>query len=86
MLIVCTLACNEKWKAYILMLTTGDSLVADPISNAVFMTLVCTYICTDAYRGLIFKTIPDNLQFFAIFFSVGFFNATRVVLINIEGV
>lgn len=42
------------------------------------------YLCSQAYQKLVFKTVDDNLQFFAGFFAVGIRYTVQIVRMNYE--
>jgi len=84
MFTVCALACNEKWKALIFILAIGDSATIVPQTNAVFLSVYCSFLCVMAHQSLVFKTVQDNIQFFSGFFTVAVHYGLKWVYMHIE--
>ena len=42
-----------------------------------------SYVCVETYRFFIFKSIVDNIQYFAIFFSMAAYFSTKFVYLSV---
>ena len=41
------------------------------------------YVCAETYRFFIFKSIVDNIQYFAIFFSMAAYFSTKLIYLSV---
>ena len=84
-MIVGLIACNEKWKTYLYMFIVGDALFVNyPSVSTPYVILMSLFISLEIEKGLIFKTIKDNIIYFVGFVTIFFFVTLKQILIHLD--
>ena len=83
-MVVGLIACNEKWKTYLYMFIVGDALFVNyPSVSTPYVILMSLFISLEIEKGLVFKTIKDNIIYFVGFLTIFFFVTLKQILISL---